>query len=131
MPQLLTSGCMLTCKFGSDPMPFNALDLPGKPLVDGMPTATVLEIVPDDNVPSFVMCACEDNPEVQAATDAAEGVLTPMPCEPVILDPWEPGSITMLFDGAPLATIASTCMCAWGGEISVVAPGQLSVADEG
>lgn len=130
MPELLTSGCMLTCSFGASPAPFNALELPGKPLVAGLPAAAIDEIVPLLNVPSFIMCRSEANPEVAAATAAAEGVLTPMPCEPVIADPWDPPSAVLKFAEVPLATVASKCACAWGGTVSVDVPAGATVIDE-
>jgi hypothetical protein len=130
MPELLTTGCMLTCSFGLTPSPFVALDLPGKPSVDAMPAATILEIVPEDNVSTFGMCESMANPEVAAATAAAMGVLTPMPCVPVIVVPWDPPSAVLTYDGVPLANVESTCMCTWGGEIAVDVPAELTVMDE-
>lgn len=131
MPPLLTSCCVLSCSFGEAPSLFDALPLPGKPTVEeAFVAATIEEIVPELNVPSFAMCSSPENPEVIAATAAAEGVLTPMPCVPVILDPWEPPSPTDSFEGVPLATVDSRCLCAWGGEISVDSPAQVVVADE-
>lgn len=130
MPEWLTSDCMLACSFGSDPAPFQALEMPGKPTIAGLAAATILEIVPEDNVPSFIMCSSEENPDVALATELADGVLTPMPCTPIIADPWEPGSTIAKFQEIPLATVASKCQCSWGGgEISVVTPGQFGVAD--
>jgi hypothetical protein len=130
MPELLTTGCMLTCSFGASPAPFDALELPGKPVVDGFPAAAIDEIVPLLNVPSFVMCKSVANPEVAAATAAALGVLTPMPCVPVIADPWEPPSPVLKFAELPLATVLSKCVCAWGGMVSVDVPAGLTVVDE-
>jgi uncharacterized Zn-binding protein involved in type VI secretion len=61
------------------------------------------------------------NPEVAAATAAALGVLTPMPCQPVTT-PWIPSSETMI-GGQPALTLGSTCMCAFGGVITITFPG--------
>jgi Domain of unknown function (DUF4280) len=130
MPELLTMGCMLACTFGMAHMPFVALELPGKPTVDGLPTASVADIMPLDNIPSFIMCKSPANPEVAAATAAALGVLTPMPCIPEIVAPWDPPSGVLVFGAMPLATIASKCMCAWGGSISVEVPSEFTVADD-
>ena len=130
MPELLTTGCMLTCTFGDTPSAFVALELPGKPVIEGaMTTATIMEIAPIDNILPFVMCNSLANPEVAAATSAALGVLTPMPCVPVIPDPWDPPSINMFFEGLPLATVESKCLCTWGGEISVDSPAEVFVMD--
>lgn len=119
MAELLTTGCLLKCSQGSAPMPFVALPLPGKPVVMGLPTATIMEIAPLANIPSFVMCKSLANPQVAAATSAAQGSLTPMPCVPVVPAPWAPPSAILSYAGMPLATIQSKCLCTWAGEIAV------------
>lgn len=132
MPEFLTTGCLLTCSFGLAPSAFVALDLPGKPVIESaLSTATIMEFVPFDNVLPFAMCSSLANPEVAAATAAALGVLTPMPCVPVIVDPWDPPSELVSYDDMPLATVDSTCLCAWGGEITVDAPAEfIATTDE-
>jgi hypothetical protein len=125
MSEYLTTGCMLTCTFGTAPGIFEALPLPGKEMIEGaMTVATIEEIVPLVNIPSFVMCESLANPEVASATAAAEGVLTPMPCVPVPVSPWEPSSINETYVGIPLATVLSKCACSWAGVISVELPSE-------
>ncbi len=70
----------------------------------------------------FGMCKSSANPQVAAATAAAQGVLTPMPCMPVVNAPWTPGTpgLTVLEQTALSAD--STCQCAWTGTIEVVKP---------
>ena len=58
-----------------------------------------------------------------AATAAALGVLTPMPCIPVIPGPWLPTKPTVLVDNMPILTNASKCFCAYAGVISITSPG--------
>jgi len=107
------------------------MELPGKPVIDGaLSTATIMEFIPLDNILPFGMCESLANPEVAAATTAALGVLTPMPCIPVVVDPWEPPSELMSYADLPLATIESKCMCMWGGEIAVDAPAEFTVTTE-
>ena len=65
------------------------------------------------------MCMSPANPMVAAATAAALGVLTPMPCIPVTT-PWTPGSLLVLVRNFPALDAASKCMCAYGGQISPV-----------
>jgi hypothetical protein len=67
------------------------------------------------------------NPTVSAATSAAMGVLTPMPCIPVITAPWSPGSSQVKVMNMPALTDNSKCMCAYAGQISITSPGNTQV----
>lgn len=78
------------------------------------------------NILPFGMCSSMANPTVAAATAAALGVLTPMPCIPVTIAPWMPGSPTILVGGMPALTAQSKLMCNWGGVIQIVFPGQVT-----
>ena len=78
------------------------------------------------NILPFGMCSSMANPAVAAATAAALGVLTPMPCIPVTIAPWMPGSPTILVGGMPALTAQSKLMCNWGGVIQIVFPGQVT-----
>lgn len=80
-----------------------------------------------DNIASFGMCFSIANPEVASATAAALGVLTPMPCTPMTVSPWTPGATSVTFGQIPALDSASTCMCTWGGCITVVDPGEIDV----
>jgi len=129
VPQLICNTAILSCSMGAAPMPLVVLpELPV--LADGEPVAVIADIVPDENIPSFVMCESLANPAVAAATAAAEGVLTPMPCEPVIPAPWLPGSMRVRIEGVPALISGSVCLCAWMGEISISFPGQEMVSVE-
>jgi hypothetical protein len=82
-----------------------------------------MDVTPS-NIPTFGMCTSLANPQVAAATTAAQGVLTPQPCVPAIVSQWVPGSVTSVINGLPVLTNNSTCTCAWLGTITVVAPSQ-------
>jgi uncharacterized Zn-binding protein involved in type VI secretion len=86
-------------------------------LIEGKPAANILDFVPMTNVPPMGMCTSLANPTVAAATSAALGVLTPMPCVPVTVSPWTPQAPKTLIAGAPALTTGSTCNCAWAGVI--------------
>jgi hypothetical protein len=75
----------------------------------------------------FGACTSLANPAVAAATAAALGVLTPMPCVPVPAGPWLPGAPKTLLKGAPALDMTSKLMCAWGGAIQIINPGQFKV----
>jgi Domain of unknown function (DUF4280) len=92
-----------------------------------MPMATIADSQPVINVPPFGMCTSIANPAVASATAAAQGVLTPMPCLPVPVSPWVPGSPTVLIGGVPALDSNSKLFCAWGGVISITSPGQITV----
>ena len=59
---------------------------------------------------------------MSAATSAACGVLTPMPCVPVPAGPWKPGG-KQLVSNFPALLDNCTLSCAWGGSISIKSPG--------
>ncbi|HRW05750.1 MAG TPA: PAAR-like protein, partial [Caldilineaceae bacterium] len=67
------------------------------------------------------------NPQVAAATSAALGVLTPQPCIPVTTQPWAPGSPMVTIRNQPALNNGSTCLCQWGGVITITNPGQTKV----
>ena len=61
-------------------------------------------------------------PQVLAATTAALGVLTPMPCIPVT-GAWVGGAVQTTIGGKPALTLGATCTCGFGGAIQIVNPG--------
>jgi len=125
MPKLVTSGAMMMCSFGVAPSALNVLPV-GK-VIGGAPAANIMDNKPFVNIPPFGMCMSLANPTVAAATSAAMGVLTPMPCIPVIPAPWAPGSPTVMLGGAPALNNMSKCMCAWAGVIQITFPGQVTI----
>jgi len=91
-----------------------------------MPPATIMDNKPIVNIPTFGVCMSLANPTVAAATAAALGVLTPMPCIPVTAAPWAPGSPTVMIANNPALNNSSTCMCNWAGVITISVPGQFT-----
>jgi hypothetical protein len=73
------------------------------------------------------MCMSPSNPEVAAATAAAMGVLTPMPCIPNTPAPWVPGAATVLLGNQPSLDNVSQLECIWGGVIMFSDAGQETV----
>jgi uncharacterized Zn-binding protein involved in type VI secretion len=120
---MVTTGAMLNCSFGMAPATLNAT--PKTSMVEGKPAANINDHIPMANIPPFAMCQSLANPTVAAATSAALGVLTPMPCVPVIPAPWVPGAPQTLVNGMPALTAGSQCMCAWGGVITISYPGSV------
>jgi hypothetical protein len=95
-------------------------------MTSNQPAANIMDNKPMVNVMSFGMCMSPANPAVAAATAAALGVLTPMPCIPNTTTPWTPGAPTVLVANQPALDDTSTLMCMWAGVISITSPGQMT-----
>ena len=115
-------GATLQCSFGAAPSSF--VVLPANKVLTGTPAANIMDHVPLLNIMPFGVCSSLANPTVAAATAAALGVLTPMPCVPATAAPWVPGAPTVLIGSMPALSNTSKLMCNWGGVIQVIAPGQ-------
>ena len=123
MPMHVCSGAMLQCSFGLAPSSLLVLPV-NQTFTSYMPAANIMDHVPMVNILPFGACTSLANPTVAAATSAAMGVLTPMPCIPATTTPWVPGSPTVLVAGSPALNDSSKLMCMWAGVISVSMPGQ-------
>jgi Domain of unknown function (DUF4280) len=122
MPIQTCMGAMMKCSFGMAPS--SLVPTPKTVITSNMIAANILDHIPIMNIPPFGMCQSPANPMVAAATAAAMGVLTPMPCIPVTLAPWIVGAPTVLLCNAPALNNTSTLMCNWGGVITFANPGQ-------
>ncbi|HWI79813.1 MAG TPA: DUF4280 domain-containing protein [Ramlibacter sp.] len=119
------AGANLQCSFGVAPSALAVL--PVNRVMTGAPAANIMDHVPMVNVMPFGMCNSPANPMVAAATAAALGVLTPMPCIPATAAPWMPGAPTVMLANMPALNSDSKLMCNWGGVIQVLVPGQFTV----
>src|SRR3954471_23444585 len=127
MGQQVCMGAMLKCTFGVGPG--TLMVLPANCVLTAVPDANIMDNKPMMNILPFGMCQSMANPMVAAATAAALGVLTPMPCIPATTAPWVPGSPTVLIGNMPALESNSKCMCSYGGVIQVVSPGQMVAID--
>jgi hypothetical protein len=123
MAMQVCSGAILSCSFGAAPS--SLVVLPVNRVMTGAPAATMMDNVPMMNIMPFGMCSSPANPTVIAATAAALGVLTPMPCVPVTPAPWAPGAPTVLIGNMPALDSSSNLTCVWGGLIQITVPGQV------
>ena len=119
------TGANLQCSFGAAPSALAVL--PVNRVMTGAPAANIMDHIPLVNVMPFGMCNSPANPMVAAATAAALGVLTPMPCIPMTTAPWMPGAATVMLGGMPALNNSSKLMCQWGGVIQALVPGQFTV----
>lgn len=118
-------GATLMCSFGVAPSPLTVLPV-NRTITSNMPAANIMDHIPMVNIMPFGMCITPTNPAVAAATAAAMGVLTPVPCIPVTPAPWVTGSPTVLLGSTPALNNTSTLMCTWGGVITITVPGQFT-----
>lgn len=125
MPKHVCNGALLKCSMGLAPSTFVVLPI-NRELTSNQPAANIMDHIPMLNVMPFGMCQSPSNPVVIAATAAAMGVLTPMPCVPATPAPWVPGSPTVLLANMPALNDTSKLNCIWAGIIEVTMPGQMT-----
>jgi hypothetical protein len=118
-------GASLKCSFGAAPS--SLVVLPINRVFATMPAANIMDNKPFMNILPFGMCMSPANPMGAAATAAALGVLTPMPCIPMTMAPWMPGNPKVLLGNMPTLNNSSKLMCNWGGVINILSPGQVKV----
>jgi hypothetical protein len=124
MGQLVCTGALLQCSFGVAPSALSVL--PANKVLTMTPSANIMDSKPMVNIMPFGMCNSPANPMVAAATAAALGVLTPMPCIPVTAAPWVVGAPTVLIGNMPALNNSSKLMCNWGGVIQINMAGQMT-----
>lgn len=109
MSNLVTNGALLKCSVGAAPGSLIVLPV-SRVLGEGNPIATLKDAVPLLNIPTFGACA-----------------ICPMcPCVPITAA-WMAPSTKVLIGGMPAITKDSKLMCAKGGMIEVLSPGQTSI----
>jgi len=113
LPAVNTAMCQ--CSFGMAPAPLIATNAVTT-LMQNQIAATIMDL---PKIP-FGMCTSMANPAVASATAAALGVLTPMPCTPLVPAPWAPGSPTVLIANKPALNNSSKAICTYGGIIQIV-----------
>ncbi len=125
MPMQVINGAQLMCSQGMAPSALVVLPM-NRVMSSNQPAANIMDNKPMLNIMPFGMCMSPANPTVAAATAAAMGVLTPMPCIPATTAPWAPGAPTVLLANMP--SLDNTCklMCMWAGVIQVISPGQMT-----
>jgi len=117
---------LIQCSFGLAPTPL--IVLPDRTvLAEGMLMGNISDMIPFANIEPFGECISLANPAVLAATIAAAGILTPMPCIPVTVTPWISEALNVLVGGMPALDQTAILMCTWAGVIHVDEPGNFQV----
>lgn len=119
------SGAMMQCTMGTAPAKLTVLPTRTVYLA-GQPQANISDHVSMVNLAPFGLCRSMAFPATAAATAAALGTLTPMPCMHNTPAPWIGGKMDYLIQGQPaLLQNSCKCQCMWGGTISFMDNGQL------
>jgi hypothetical protein len=126
MPLQVCMGAMMQCSFGMAPSSLVVLPT-NRVMTNQVPDANIMDHIPMTNIMPFGMCTSPSNPVVAAATAAALGVLTPMPCIPATPAPWVTGAPTVLLGNFPSLDNVSQLMCTWGGVITFTNAGEATV----
>jgi hypothetical protein len=117
------SGATMRCTMGTSQasltvLPIRTVNLTGKPM------ANISDHLSFVNLGQFGRCRSLGFPATAAATAAAHGKLTPMPCVHNTPFPWMGGKNDYIIKGDPALLKSSKCQCMWGGTISLVNDGQ-------
>jgi hypothetical protein len=126
MPLQVCMGAMMQCSFGVAPSSLVVLPT-NRVMTNMVPDANIMDHIPMVNIMPFGVCTSIANPTVAAATAAALGVLTPMPCIPATPAPWVAGAPTVLLGNFPSLDNVSQLMCMWAGVITFVDAGEVTV----
>ena len=124
MPQQVVGTAVTNCTFGLGPSTFIPTPRPilSSSLIDGV----IIDNIPFTNIVPFPMCCSPSNPAFIAATAAAFGVPTPVPCTPVTPAPWVPGAPNVLITGIPVLDNTCKLTCMLGGVIGIIFPAQVT-----
>lgn len=123
MPFHVCMGATLQCSFGAAPSKLVVLPT-NRMMTNNVPAANIMDHAPMVNILPFGPCSSLAFPATAAATAAAMGALTPMPCIPNTPAPWVTGSPTVMLGHMPALNQSAKLMCAFGGVIQIVQEGQ-------
>jgi len=108
MPQQVAGTAVTTCTFSLGGAPSTFIPTPRPILSSSLIDGVIIDNIPFTNIVPFPMCCSPSNPAFIAATSAALGVPTPVPCT-----------------GIPVLDNTCTLTCALGGVIGIAFPAQL------
>ena len=117
------SGATMKCTFGDRNARLTVY--PDRTVfLTGQPMANITDHTALYNISPFGKCHTTKYPATGAATAAAHGRLTPMPCVPGTMSNWNNGKDDYIIKGAPALLKSSYCRCCYGGVITITDDGQ-------
>lgn len=122
----LCTTAIAQCPFGVAPTPLTFISVPNVLGKTG-PMGTIVDCIPFANIVPFGVCSSLANPITAALTTAALGILTPGPCIPVPAGTWLPMKPNVLGKPGPMINSDTMLICAYGGVIKIISPGQFTV----
>ena len=126
MPQQVAATAVTTCTFSLGGAPSTFIPTPRPVLSSSLINGVIIDNIPYTNIVPFPMCCSPSNPAFIAATSAALGVPTPVPCTPVTPAPWAPGVPNVQISNIPVIDNTCKLTCVLGGVISILFPAQLT-----
>lgn len=117
------SGAKIKCSFGDKIAQLTVY--PDRTVfLTGQPMANISDHISLYNIAPFGKCHTTSFPPTGAATAAAHGKLTPMPCLPGTNSNWMNGKNDYIIKGDPALLKSSFCRCCYGGVITITDDGQ-------
>ena len=117
------SGATMKCTFGDRKAKLTVY--PDRTVfLTGQPMANISDHTSLYNIAPFGKCHTTSFPPTGAATAAAHGKLTPMPCVPGTNSNWMNGKNDYIIKGDPALLKSSFCRCCYGGVITITDDGQ-------
>ena len=117
------SGATMKCTFGDRKAKLTVY--PDRTVfLTGQPMANISDHTSLYNIAPFGKCHTTRFPPTGAATAAAHGKLTPMPCVPGTNSNWMNGKNDYIIKGDPALLKSSFCRCCYGGVITITDDGQ-------
>lgn len=117
------SGATMRCTFGDRKSKLTVY--PDRTVfLTGQPMANITDHTSLYNIAPFGKCHTTKYPATGAATAAAHGKLTPMPCVPGTVSNWINGKNDYIIKGDPALLKSSYCRCCYGGVITITDDGQ-------
>jgi hypothetical protein len=126
MPQQVAATAVTVCTFSLGGATSTFVPTPRPVLSSSLINGVIIDIIPFTNIIPFPMCCSPSNPAFIAATSAALGVPTPVPCTPVTQAPWAPGVPSVQITNIPVLDNTCKLNCMLGGVISIMFPAQVT-----